>query len=71
MLNPTPLSNQFLTETLKILLDRQEAAFGHLTRLAVWVQDQVPKCESEGKVARWRRDDGRAKLAGYWVRSNS
>jgi hypothetical protein len=49
--------------------ERQDAAFAHLTRLAVWVQDYVPVCAVEGDAAIVARDDVRGEVAALWEAS--
>jgi hypothetical protein len=48
------------------MLERQEAAFAHLTHLAVWVQDRASVCSDEEKLAEKLRDDVRREVAAVW-----
>ena len=56
---------------MKLMLDRQERAFAHLTHLAVWVQERAKPCEAEERKAKERREDARRRLAGLlWPDGN-
>ena len=48
------------------MLGRQEAAFAHLTPLAVWIQDRAPACSAEEDLAEQLRDDVRREVAVAW-----
>jgi hypothetical protein len=48
------------------MLERQEAAFAHLTPLAVWIQDRAPVCSMEANLAEKLRDDVRREVATAW-----
>lgn len=52
--------------SVKLILERQEEAFARLTRLAVWVQNRVPVCVAEEKIASTSRDDVRREVAELW-----
>jgi len=52
--------------TTKRVLDQQEAAFAHLTPLAVWIQNRVPACMIEKDLAENLRDDVRREVAAAW-----
>lgn len=49
------------------MIERQEAAFKHLTAVVVWVQDRVPACEADEMSALTRRDAEREKVAELWM----
>lgn len=51
---------------MKLMLQRQEAVFASLTKVAVWVQDKVTFVEAEMRSARTVRDDARRELAAAW-----
>jgi hypothetical protein len=57
--------------SVKQLLGRQEAAFAHLTPLAVWIQDRAPVCSMEESLAEKLRDDVRREIAAAWNASIS
>lgn len=57
--------------SVKLLLGRQEAAFAHLTPLAVWIQDRAPVCAMEESLAEKLRDDVRREIAATWNASIS
>jgi hypothetical protein len=48
------------------MLERQEAAFAHLTPLAVWIQNRAPVCSTEESVAENLRDSVRREVAAAW-----
>jgi len=52
--------------SVKLMLGRQEAAFAHLTPLAVWIQDRAPACSAEEDLAEQLRDDVRREVAVAW-----
>jgi len=52
--------------SIKLLLERQEAAFAYLTPLAVWIQNKAPECLDEADVAERLRDDVRREVATTW-----
>jgi hypothetical protein len=56
--------------TIKVMLDKQERAFAHLTNFAVWVQNRVPECEAEEKAAIERCDDARSQLIQLWLENH-
>lgn len=51
---------------MQLMLERQETAYAHLTRLAVWVQDYVPVALEIETRALLQRDDARQQLAELW-----
>ena len=52
--------------SVKLILERQEKAFAHLTYLAVWIQNHVPVCEKEKELASASRDEVRREVAAFW-----
>ena len=52
--------------SVKLVLERQEAAFAHLTPLAVWIQDREPVCFMEERLTEKLRDDVRREVAAVW-----
>lgn len=58
-------------ELVLTMLEKQETAFGYLTRLAVWVQEQVPTSEAQGQQASVQRNGARETLAELWRRNAS
>ena len=56
-----------LIESTNLVLERQEAAFEHLTRLAVWVQDRVVHCEIMELTARLRLEEARGEMVKVWT----
>ncbi|KAI5119709.1 hypothetical protein M0805_001424 [Coniferiporia weirii] len=52
--------------TIKRLLGQQETAYGRLTRVAVWTQEQVPESERVEREAAAGRDGARGRAAGLW-----
>ena len=50
---------RFTAASIKVMLDRQDAAFAHLTCLTVWIQDHVLTCAVENEAAMLARDDAR------------
>jgi hypothetical protein len=52
--------------SVKLMLERQEAAFAHLTPLAVWIQNRAPMCSMEETLAEKLRDDVRREVAAGW-----
>ena len=59
------------TETIEIMLERQETVFGHLTRLAVWIQERVPIVEELLEDAEWRRDGARRRVGALWTETEA
>lgn len=55
------------TESIQLMHDKQELAFEHLTKLAVWVQEYVPACEDAEREVKARRDGARRALADLWL----
>jgi len=55
-----------VASSIKLMLQRQETAYAHLTRLAVWTQDRVQVCMTEEKIALTSRDDVREEVAAFW-----
>ena len=55
--------------SVKLMLERQEAAFAHLTYLAVWIQEFVPVCTMEEETALTMRDNVRREIAASWAAS--
>ena len=53
------------------MLEKQEAVYVVLTRLAVWIQERVPLCEIDERRARAERDAARVKLAELWFSTAS
>jgi len=62
ILNSGMLTTDRIANLMRMTLERQ-TAFGHLTRLAVWVQRYVPICEKETDRAKKVRDE-RSRLCG-------
>jgi len=54
-------------KSVRIMIEKQEKAFVHLTGLAVWVQERTLLCEAAEKLAKTRRDDARDRLVGLWT----
>jgi len=52
--------------SVKLMLQRQETAFAHLTYLGVWVQNRAPVCTAEEEMASTSRDDVRREVASFW-----
>ena len=61
------LASSLIVGSVKLMLDRQEKAFTHLTPLAVWIQNRAPVCTTEEKMAEQLRDSVRREAAGVWV----
>jgi hypothetical protein len=57
--------------SIKLVLERQEAAFAHLTPLAVWIQNRAPVCSMEKDLAEKMRDDVRREVAAAWNADSS
>jgi hypothetical protein len=51
ILNSGMLTTDRIAKITKMTLERQETAFGHLTRVTVWVQRYVAICEKEAERA--------------------
>jgi len=52
--------------SVKLLLARQESAYGHLTRVGVWIQGHLPVCVKDEEMASTLRDDVRREVAAFW-----
>ena len=57
--------------SVKLMLERQETAFAHLTYLGVWVQNREPVCMVEEEMALTSRDDVRREVATFWNTSGN
>ncbi|GJJ10657.1 hypothetical protein Clacol_004884 [Clathrus columnatus] len=55
-----------MVASLKLMLQKQETAYGCLSRFAVWVQDEVPVIESEVHDSRLQKVAAQKKLVGLW-----
>ena len=66
ILNSGMLATDRVAKLMKTTLERQETAFGHLTRVAVWVQEYVQICDEEADRAKKVRDDRRAEMGARW-----
>ncbi|KIJ55740.1 hypothetical protein M422DRAFT_41641 [Sphaerobolus stellatus SS14] len=55
-----------VTQSVELMLERQETVFACLTRAAVWVQNKVPEVEAEVRTAHATRDTARRNLAVIW-----
>jgi hypothetical protein len=59
-------SNLFWEGSVKLMLERQETAFAHLTYLAVWIQKYAPICVANEDLAYLARNDVRREVASFW-----
>ncbi|KLO20122.1 hypothetical protein SCHPADRAFT_923949 [Schizopora paradoxa] len=55
--------------SVRTMLERQENAYKHLTRAAVWTQERVPECEIAENQAKLRREEARGRLAAFWKKA--
>ncbi|KAF8495072.1 hypothetical protein JB92DRAFT_3099900 [Gautieria morchelliformis] len=53
-------------KSMKLMLQKQETVFACLTRMAVWVQNEVPTAEADLRAARVSRDQARRELTSAW-----
>jgi hypothetical protein len=58
-----------LAGSIKLMIERQDAAYVHLTRLTIWIQDYVLVCAAEEDAAIVARDDVRGEVAALWEAS--
>ncbi|KZS93031.1 hypothetical protein SISNIDRAFT_550047 [Sistotremastrum niveocremeum HHB9708] len=59
-------SSSGVSKSVKLMLDRQEKAYVHLTNLAVWIQNRVPVCEEDEKAMSIEVQGKRRALATMW-----
>lgn len=58
------------TESVLLMVEKQDKAFVHLTALAVWVQNRVPVVEEAKNGVEIRRNEQRRQLANLWLQSH-